>query len=79
MFRATIRIYVVNSDKEEIVHVLVFASNWVEAMERIVKDYQDDYTEILSIDNFKQIAYENVVEIDNTGVLDTLEHSIQNW
>lgn len=79
MFRATIRNYIVNSDKEEIVHVLVFASNWVEAMERIVKDYQDDYTEILSIDNFKQIAYENVVEIDNTGVIDTLEHSIQNW
>jgi hypothetical protein len=79
MFRATIRIYVVNSDKEEIVHVLVFASNWVEAMERIVKDYQDDYTEILSIDDFKQIAYENVVEIDSADVIDTLEHSIQNW
>ena len=79
MFRATIRIYVVNSDKEEIVHVLVFASNWVEAMERIVKDYQDDYTEILSIDNIKQIAYENVVEIDKVDVIDALEHSIQNW
>lgn len=79
MFRAIIRIYVVNSDKEEIVHVLVFASNWVEAMERIVKDYQDDYTEILSIDDFKQIAYENVVEIDSSDVIDTLEHSIQNW
>lgn len=79
MFRATIRIYVVNSDKEEIVHVLVFASNWVEAMERIVKDYQDDYTEILSIDDFKQIAYEKVVEIDSADVIDTLEHSIQNW
>lgn len=79
MFRATIRIYVVNSDKEETVHVLVFAPNWVEAMERIVKDYQDDYTEILSIDNFKQIAYENVVEIDSSDVIDTLEHSIQNW
>lgn len=79
MFRATIRIYVVSSDKEEIVHVLVFASNWVEAMERIVKDYQDDYTEILSINNFKQIAYEKVVEIDSADVIDTLEHSIQNW
>lgn len=79
MFRATIRIYAVNSDKEEIVHVLVFASNWVEAMERIVKDYQDDYTEILSIDNIKQIAYEKVVEIDSADVIDTLEHSIQNW
>ncbi len=79
MFRATIRIYVVSSDKEEIVHVLVFASNWVEAMERIVKDYQDDYTEILSIDDFKQIAYEKVVEIDSADVIDTLEHSIQNW
>lgn len=79
MFRATIRIYVVNSDKEEIVYVLVFASNWVEAMERIVKDYQDDYTEILSIDDFKQIAYEKVVEIDSADVIDTLEHSIQNW
>ena len=79
MFRATIRIYVVNSDKEEIVHDLVFASNWVEAMERIVKDYQDDYTEILSIDDFKQIAYEKVVEIDSADVIDTLEHSIQNW
>lgn len=79
MFRATIRIYVVNSDKEEIVHILVFASNWVEAMERIVKDYQDDYTEILSIDKFKQIAYEKVVEIDSADVIDTLEHSIQNW
>lgn len=79
MFRATIRIYVVNSDKEEIVHVLVFASNWVEAMERIVKDYQDDYTEILSIDDFKQIAYEKVVEIDKADVIDALEKSIQNW
>nr|DAO16622.1 MAG TPA: DNA ligase IV [Caudoviricetes sp.] len=79
MFRATIRIYVVSSDKEEIVHVLVFASNWVEAMERIVKDYQDDYTEILSIDDFKQIAYENVVEIDKVDVIDALEKSIQNW
>ena len=79
MFRATIRIYVVSSDKEETVHVLVFASNWVEAMERIVKDYQDDYTEILSIDNFKQIAYENVVEIDSADVIDALEKSIQNW
>lgn len=79
MFRATIRIYVVSSDKEEAVHVLVFASNWVEAMERIVKDYQDDYTEILSIDEFKQIAYEKVVEIDSADVIDTLEHSIQNW
>jgi hypothetical protein len=79
MFRATIRIYVVNSDKEEIVHVLVFASNWVEAMERIVKDYQDDYTEILSIDEFKQIAHEKVVEIDSVDAIDTLEHSIQNW
>lgn len=79
MFRATIRIYIVNSDKEEIVHVLVFASNWVEAMERIVKDYQDDYTEILSINDFKQIAYEKIVEIDSADVIDTLEHSIQNW
>jgi hypothetical protein len=79
MFRATIRIYVVNSDKEEIVHVLVFASNWVEAMERIIKDYQDDYTEIWSIDDFKQIAYEKVVEIDSADVIDTLEQSIQNW
>lgn len=79
MFRATIRIYVVSSDKEEIIHVLVFASNYVEAMERIVKDYQDDYTEILSIDNIKQIAYEKVVEIDSADVIDTLEHSIQNW
>lgn len=79
MFRAAIRIYVVNSNKEEIVHVLVFASNWVEAMERIVKDYQDDYTEILSIDEFKQIAYEKVVEIDSADVIDTLEQSIQNW
>lgn len=79
MFRATIRIYVVSSDKEETVHVLVFASNWVEAMERIVKDYQDDYTEILSIDEFKQIAYEKVVEIDSADVIDTLEDSIQNW
>lgn len=79
MFRATIRIYVVNSDKEETVFVLVFASNWVEAMERIVKDYQDDYTEILSIDDFKQIAYEKVVEIDSADVIDTLEHNIQNW
>lgn len=79
MFRATIRIYVVNSDKEETVYVLVFASNWIEAMERIVKDYQDDYTEILSIDDFKQIAYEKVVEIDSADVIDTLEHSIQNW
>lgn len=79
MFRATIRIYVVNSNKEEVVHVLVFASNWIEAMERIVKDYQDDYTEILSIDDFKQIAYEKVVEIDSVDVIDTLEQSIQNW
>lgn len=79
MFRATIRIYVVSSDKEETVYVLVFASNWVEAMERIVKDYQDSYTEILSIDDFKQIAYEKVVEIDSADVIDTLEHSIQNW
>lgn len=79
MFRATIRIYVVSSDKEEIVHVLVFASNWVEAMERIVKDYQDDYIEILSIDDFKQIAYEKVVEIDNADVIDALEKSIQSW
>lgn len=79
MFRATIRTYVVNSDKEEIVHVLVFASNWVEAMERIVKDYQDDYVEIVSIDNIKQITYEKVVEIDSADVIDTLEHSIQNW
>lgn len=65
--------------KEETVHVLVFASNWVEAMERIVKDYQDDYTEILSIDNLKQIAYEKVVEIDSADVIDALEKSIQNW
>lgn len=79
MFRATIRIYDIGLDKEEVVNVLVFASNYVEAMERIVKDYQDDYTEILFIDNFKQIVYENVVEIDNADVIDTLEHSIQNW
>lgn len=79
MFRATIRIYDIGLDKEEVVNVLIFASNYVEAMERIVKDYQDDYTEILSIDNFKQIAYEKVVEIDSADVIDTLEHSIQNW
>lgn len=79
MFRATIQIYDIGLDKEEVVNVLVFASNWVEAMERIVKDYQDDYTEILSIDDFKQIAYEKVVEIDSADVIDTLEKSIQNW
>lgn len=79
MFRATIRIYDIGLDKEEVVNVLVFASNYVEAMERIVKDYQDDYTEILSIDNIKQIAYEEVVEIDSADVIDALEKSIQNW
>lgn len=79
MFRATLRIYVASSDKEEVVHVLVFASNYVEAMKIIVKSYQDDYTEILSIDNFKQVAYENIVEIDKADVIDALENSIQNW
>lgn len=79
MFRATIRIYDIGLDKEEVVNVLVFASNYVEAMEHIVKDYQDDYTEILSIDDFKQIAYEKVVEIDSADVIDALEKSIQNW
>lgn len=79
MFRATLRIYVVGSDKEEVVHVLAFASDWKEAMEIIVKSYQDDYTEILSIDNFKQVAYENIVEIDKAEVIDALENSIQNW
>lgn len=79
MFRATIRIYAVNSDKEEIVNVLIFASDWKEAMGIIVKSYQDDYTEILSINNIKQIAYDEIVEINSVDVIDALEHSIQNW
>lgn len=80
MFRATIRIYAVDSDKEEVINVLIFASDWKEAMGIIVKNYQDDYTETLSIDNIKQIAYDDeIVEIDSVDVIDALEHSIQNW
>lgn len=78
MFRARIKIFYIEKDETEMIDVIIMAHDYSEAMKKIIEGYQDSYIEIIEITDFREIATDDIIEIDSK-IIDSIENSIENW